>query len=226
MSLVIDKTARRIIGVLIEKQLSTPNLYPLTQNSLTNGCNQKSNRNPVLMLQEFEVEGALRNLYVHEWVTNMTGAGSRVLKWKHRAHEKMDLSDAELPIMAELLLRGAQTAGELRSRVARMRPFENLEMLMEHVEELRNRGLVTLLAPTAGRRAQLYDHTLYLDEEKTHDEEVTLSRVGVSVPEPSHGTDRVKELENEVAGLRDRIQRIEEALDLPSGDVSSEDENL
>ena len=110
MSMELDKTARRIIGVLIEKELSTPNLYPLTPNALRNGCNQKNNRDPVFQLQEFEIEGALRSLFVQEWVTNVSTANSRVLKWKHRADEKMALSKEELPIMAELLLRGAQTA--------------------------------------------------------------------------------------------------------------------
>ncbi|MFT7619134.1 MAG: hypothetical protein ACI97A_002783 [Planctomycetota bacterium] len=220
MSEVLDKTARRIIGVLIEKQLSTPNLYPLSQNALTNGCNQRSNRNPVVTIEEFEVEGALRNLYVHEWATNVTGAGSRVLKWKHRAHEKLNLSDEELPIMGELLLRGAQTAGELRSRVARMRKFASLEILMEHVEELRNRGLITLLGPTAGRRAQLYDHTLYLDEETPHEEVISMTRVGdVGAVEPLAKDDLTKDLEAEIASLKTRIQRIEDALDMNDPDT-------
>ncbi len=225
MSETLDKTARRIIGVLIEKQLSTPNLYPLTQNALTNGCNQKSNRNPVLVLQEFEIEGALRNLYVHEWVTNVTGAGSRVLKWKHRGDEKLNLNEHELAIMGELLLRGAQTGGELRSRVARMRKFSCLDDLIETLDQMREKGLVTLSSPIPGRRAQLYDHTLYLEGEKTYPDseddkpQPTIRHEVDSVPD----VDALSRIEQQMNQLRIRLERIETELGLEAKELNSDD---
>ncbi len=208
----LDRTARRIIGVLIEKQLCTPNLYPLTLNALVNGCNQKSNRNPVLILQEFEVEGALRNLYVKEWATNMTGPGSRVLKWKHRACDRLGLNDEQLPIMGELLLRGAQTAGELRARVARMRDYENGSDIDRVVSQLQELGLVRVLPPEAGRRAKLLDHTLYLDDEKEASPTLSAPPSLVDkVPEEVATVD-LETLQDELKLLKQRVSRMEEAL--------------
>ena len=208
----LDRTARRIIGVLIEKQLCTPNLYPLTLNALVNGCNQKSNRNPVLILQEFEVEGALRNLYVKEWATNMTGPGSRVLKWKHRACDRLGLNDEQLPIMGELLLRGAQTAGELRARVARMRDYKNGSDIDRVVSQLQELGLVRVLPPEAGRRAKLLDHTLYLDDEKEASPTLSAPPSLVDkVPEKVATVD-LEALQDELKHLKQRVARMEEAL--------------
>jgi uncharacterized protein YceH (UPF0502 family) len=117
----------RVLGVLLEKELSTPEYYPLTLNALVNGCNQSSNRSPVLRLEEGEVLGALDRLRDRHLVATVQGAGARAVKYAQRITETLHLSVQEAALLAELLLRGPQTPGELRSRGTRMYPFQDLE---------------------------------------------------------------------------------------------------
>jgi len=117
----------RVLGVLLEKELSTPEYYPLTLNALVNGCNQSSNRAPVLQLDEAAVEAALDALRDRRLVATVQGAGSRALKYAQRLTETRGLAVQEAALLAELLLRGPQTPGELRARCTRMYPFQELE---------------------------------------------------------------------------------------------------
>jgi uncharacterized protein YceH (UPF0502 family) len=116
---MLDRTEQRIVGVLIEKERTVPDTYPLSENALVDGCNQKNNRDPVLELQPFQVAGALMSLQEKGWVARVDGV-SRVTKWKHRFGERLGLGDAEIAIFAELLLRGPQAPGALKPRVARL----------------------------------------------------------------------------------------------------------
>jgi uncharacterized protein len=115
----LDKTEARIVGVLIEKQRTVPDTYPMSENALVNGCNQTSNRDPVTSLQSFEVAGALMALHGRNVVVRIEG-GSRVVKYRHRIDEMLGLGDHQLAVLAELLLRGPQAPGALKPRVARM----------------------------------------------------------------------------------------------------------
>lgn len=156
----LDPTERRIVGVLIEKELTTPAQYPLSLNALVTGCNQKNNRDPVSAYAEFEIEGAFRSLYVKGWVAHATGLG-RVVKHQHRVEEQLGLNVPERAVLAELLLRGPQQPGELRARSARMAPtIDSVSRLMEVLESLRSQGLVTCLGRRSGERADRWGHTL------------------------------------------------------------------
>lgn len=115
----LDRTEQRIVGVLIEKQRTVPDTYPMSQNALLSGCNQSSNRDPVMSLEDFEIAGALMALHGRDLVVRVDGGG-RVAKYRHKLDEKLGVGDHQLAVLAELLLRGPQAPGALKPRVARM----------------------------------------------------------------------------------------------------------
>jgi uncharacterized protein YceH (UPF0502 family) len=123
MPLDLDRLEQRIIGVLVEKQKTVPDTYPLTVNALVAGCNQRNNRDPQMEVESYEVEGALRALMDRSWVQEMDVAGGRTLRYEHRAIDQLAVEDADLALLAELLIRGPQTPGELKTRASRMHPF-------------------------------------------------------------------------------------------------------
>ena len=130
---VLDPTERRILGTLIEKSLATPDLYPLTINALVAGCNQKSNRNPTMALEAFEIQGALTALQLKGMVKTLDRLGGRTIRYRHRLDEVLGLAGPGLAILAELMLRGPQTVNELKTRIARMGsslPAEEVESLL------------------------------------------------------------------------------------------------
>jgi uncharacterized protein YceH (UPF0502 family) len=153
---VLDLHERRVLGVLIEKAKTTPDAYPLSLNALVTGCNQKSNRDPVLNLSDADVELALAGLQKKTLVLRLTGSG-RVERWRHIAYETWRVDKVELAVLAELLLRGAQTEGELRGRASRMEPIEDLDKLRAVLKNLTERGLVIYLTPQ-GRRGTVLTH--------------------------------------------------------------------
>jgi len=122
----LDSEEVRVLGALLEKEITTPEYYPLSLNALVNACNQKSNRDPVVHFDEATVEQVLLRLRDKGWLLSITGAGSRVPKYGHRFSEKLNLGRRELAILCELMLRGPQTLGELRSRTERMHHFDEL----------------------------------------------------------------------------------------------------
>jgi len=115
----LDRTEQRIVGVLIEKQLAVPDSYPLSENALRAGCNQSSNRDPVMDIAQFQVAGALMALHEKEWVARVEGGG-RVPRYRHRVKERLGVEGNALPVLAELLVRGPQAPGALKGRVGRM----------------------------------------------------------------------------------------------------------
>src|SRR5262245_53337263 len=125
---VLSLPERRVLGVLIEKQKSTPDAYPMSLNALVTGCNQKSNRDPVTDYEDFEVEEALRDGQKKGLVIKIEGSG-RVEKWRHNLYDAWKADKTEMAVLAELLLRGPQTEGELRGRASRMEPIEDLDAL-------------------------------------------------------------------------------------------------
>jgi uncharacterized protein YceH (UPF0502 family) len=158
--LLLDPHEARALGVLIEKELTTPDQYPLTLNAATNGSNQKNNRDPVLELSESEVEAALRKMIVKGLVGLVHPLGSRVEKFRHNAQVILSVEKPQLAVLAELLLRGAQQPGELRGRASRMSPIESLGALSEILGPMLEAGLVVRLDPSPGSRAERYGHTL------------------------------------------------------------------
>jgi uncharacterized protein len=158
----ISARARRVLGVLFEKAKTTPNSYPLTLNALTNGCNQKSNRYPVMHLEPADVEDAVEELREAGAATLIQGAGWTE-KFRHNAYDWLSVGKVESAVMTELLLRGAQTIGELRGRAARMEAIADLNELRPILDGLKARGLVVSLTPTG--RGHVVTHGLYLDRE-------------------------------------------------------------
>src|SRR5512143_617123 len=159
----LDRIEARVFGVLIEKALTTPDQYPLTLNGATNGCNQKSNRDPVLALDEMDVDAALRRLEQKYLARRVFPGNSRVEKFVHNGKDALGLDAPALAVLAELLMRGPQTPGDLRSRANRMAPFESIDGLMNVIGALCERGLARRVAPAPGSRAERYVQLLSPD---------------------------------------------------------------
>jgi len=160
MDIILDDAEIRILGCLIEKELTTPEYYPLSLNSLTNACNQKSNRNPVVSFAEADVAQGLEGLQEKGLARTTLTAGSRVTKYLHTILDRFDLSRQEIAILCELLLRGPQTLGELRTHAERISPFEGLEEVEKKLQALMDYdpALVIKLPREAGRKECRHMH--------------------------------------------------------------------
>lgn len=158
----LEAIERRVLGVLIEKAKTTPENYPMSLNAIRVGSNQKNNRAPLMQLDDDHVEAALETLRRAGAVAEIQGSG-RVHKYRHLAYEWLGVDKVELAVMAELLLRGAQTVGELRGRAARMEPIKDLSDLRPVLDSLETKRLVAYLSP-AGRGAMV-THALYQERE-------------------------------------------------------------
>jgi uncharacterized protein len=202
MTMPISDVEARILGALIEKELTTPEYYPLTLNSLTNACNQKSNRDPVMSLEEADVVRALDKLRMKGFA-RQSGEGGRVPKYCHCLGEK--LAPPELAVLAELLLRGPQTLGELRGRSDRMTRFADVSAVEEALAELSNfeNQLVTLLPRQTGQKEQRYAHLLCGEPSYTQADRQSppeAARLKVMAED-----ERFAALESEVATLREEV---------------------
>jgi hypothetical protein len=226
----------RVLGVLIEKAQTTPAQYPLTLNAIVTGCNQKSNRHPVVDYDEADVENTLNMLRQKQLATEVHMSGSRVPKYRHLAREPWQLSVSEMVVLAELMLRGPQTAGELRSRASRMHPIESMQAVESLLEGLANRQppLVRSLPPAPGTRARRYAQLLSpLPKEEAAVAGSTAHRTSEQTSEPSGEsrsaieqlTLRVTALEADVAELRQilgQFAALSPAGEGPDVDVSRE----
>jgi uncharacterized protein YceH (UPF0502 family) len=162
----LNARERRVLGVLIEKQKTTPEYYPLSVAALLTGCNQRSNRDPVTSYDIDDVEDALHSLRQKGLAVLVEGSG-RVVRWKHQAYDSFGLrgKPAEMAVLAELLLRGAQTEGELRQRASRMDEIADLPALQGLLATLAEMGLVVTLSPAGQKRGVVVAHTLYPSDE-------------------------------------------------------------
>lgn len=158
----IGPRQRRVLGVLMEKSKMTPDAYPMTLNGLTTGCNQKNNRDPVVNYTTDDVEQAIETLKSIGAVSEIQGSG-RVNKYRHLGYDWLGVDKVEAAIMAELLLRGEQTVGELRGRAARMEPIADVAALKPILNSLIAKNLV--LSLTAEGRGQMVSHNLYRESE-------------------------------------------------------------
>lgn len=156
----LEADEARVLGVLIEKEACTPDQYPLSLNALTSGCNQKSNRDPVMNLGESTVYSCLERLRMQQLAGAVHPLGSRVERFRHNAGETLGASPRELAVLAELLMRGSQARGELRQRAHRMQPMQSLEELEAVLSTLKQKGLVVESAPAPGSRANQIDERL------------------------------------------------------------------
>ncbi len=158
--LELDPTEARVLGVLVEKELTTPEQYPLTLNALVAGCNQKNNREPVLELFDGDVYAAVQRLIKKGVVGSVHPVGARVEKFRHNAPTILGLEKPQIAILTELLLRGPQQPGELRARVSRMHMLETQQALADALAPLMASGRVRRLDPLPGSRAERYMQTL------------------------------------------------------------------
>ena len=153
----LDAVERRVLGTLVEKGKTTPDQYPLSLNALVTGCNQKSNRDPVMTLDEEQVTRAILSLRAAGAMAEVFGSG-KIPRYRHLAYEWLGVEKEELAILGELLLRGAQTEGDLRGRASRMDPIPDLDVLRGHLDRLAARGLVVWLSPPG--RGRMLTHGL------------------------------------------------------------------
>jgi len=215
MEFVLDETEVRVLGCLIEKELTTPEYYPLSLNALTNACNQRSNRSPVVAYDETTVFQGLDDLRAKGLARETQSSSSRVPKYSHAFLDRFDLSRKEMALICEFFLRGPQTPGELRTRAGRITPFENLEEVVSILEGFVSHDppLAVKLPREAGKKEQRYAHLFSGPAEEKP----------ATVPETkgSHGPDiheRINVLEEEVAQLRTEIDELRRNLGtLPSG---------
>lgn len=215
----LDPYQARLFGVLIEKALTTPEQYPLTLNAATNGANQKSNRDPVLSLDEDQVAVTLERLVQKYLARKVFPGNSRVEKYCHNGKDGLGLDIPELAIMAELLMRGPQTAGELRTRASRMQPIDSLDQLLAIIEPMIERGFVQRIAPAPGSRAERYVQLLSpglhpLDAPAPAYASAAYDSAAPATPVADLAA-RVEALETEVERLRRQCQTLAAKLGQP-----------
>jgi len=206
MSLQLSETETRVLGSLIEKDITTPDYYPLSLNALVNACNQKNNREPVMSLDENSVSDALASLQEKRLAGPTSGADSRVTKYEHRLQEVFNFDRREIAVLCVLLLRGPQTPGELRGRTDRMYHFEALDDVNSTLDRLAQREppLAAVLPRQPGTKESRYMHLFSGDAPPIE----PIPERGQSYA--SAGTDRIGHLEGEVAELRKEVAEIQE----------------
>ncbi|EGR4302442.1 YceH family protein [Vibrio cholerae] len=207
MNIQLSPLEARVIGCLIEKEVTTPDHYPLTLNSLTTACNQKSNREPVLNLSEAEVQDTVEGLIARRLVSDESSFNSRTSKYQHRfcntEFGDLKLNQQELGLICCLLLRGAQTPGELRTRTNRLCTFTDVKETEAVLERLANRdsgALVVKLPREPGKRESRYHH-LFCGE-------VDMAAFATSSDNEAIASSQYAELEQEVAALREEVAEL------------------
>jgi uncharacterized protein YceH (UPF0502 family) len=221
-------TEIRVLGSLLEKQRTTPDAYPLTLNSLRLACNQSTNRDPVVQFSEAEVRDAVQRLERRGMARFASGAGSRAAKFRHLLSERLPMDDGEQAVMCVLMLRGAQTPGELKQRGERMHQFADLAEVEQTLARLIDRELVSSVPRRPGQKEERYMQLLGGEQEQAEHRAESVSElakerpVGVSpgspiasapAPSPPAGAER------ELAELRERVQRLEREMESLKADL-------
>jgi uncharacterized protein YceH (UPF0502 family) len=223
MKIELSPMEARVIGCLIEKQITTPDQYPLSLNALVNACNQKSNRDPLMDVDEAAVQSTLDSLSKQHFVIEKSGFGSRVPKYQHRfcntEYGTLKLSPQELAIVCELLVRGPQTPGELRTRASRMAPISDgaeAETLLEGLRTREDGPFVARLPREPGRRDSRYAHLFSGPVADTPAPEASVSSgsSASSVLSAPSAPSRLDRLEEEVRQLKQELAEIKQSLGL------------
>jgi uncharacterized protein len=197
-----DAVEIRVLGCLIEKQRTTPDAYPLSLNALRAACNQSTNRDPVVDYDEATIRGGLDHLSRRGWVRLASGPGSRAVKYRHLFDQALELSDEDMAVLAVLMLRGAQTPGELKQRTERLHPFGSVPEVIEALESLIARELVERLSRRPGQKEERYQQLLGGDGEPSP-----------VVADAEHEDDRIEALEARVDRIEDELASLRAALD-------------
>jgi uncharacterized protein YceH (UPF0502 family) len=203
MDIILNDVEARVLGSLIEKDLTTPEYYPLSLNALVHACNQKSNRDPLMNLDEDAARQALRSLEQKELAGPADNMVSRTAKFEHRLQEAFNFTRHEIAIVCELLLRGPQTPGELRGRADRMHKFDDLGIVQSTLQRLMKRDppLVIMLPRAPGTKEARFAHLLSGDVEAWGSE----TSAETPVPGSSLESQRIARLENELAGIQQEL---------------------
>lgn len=226
MDIELTLNETRIIGALIEKEITTPDQYPLSLNALTNACNQKSNRDPVLRLDEQTVQSTIDELVKKRTISDHGGVGSRVVKYKHRfcntEFSKLQLSDQELGILCVLFLRGPQTPGELRTRTNRLCKFADLaevESALDSLTEREDGPMVQKLAREPGNRESRFAHLFSGPVRETEGANLQTSisvaasaQVVASQGASTQDSERIAALEKRVEQMQNELETIKQEL--------------
>lgn len=205
----------RILGCLCEKEVTTPDTYPLSVNSLTNACNQKSNRSPLLALDEGDVADGLEGLRIKKLILITSQAGSHVAKYRHNFEGTWKVNRAQRALLTELLLRGPQTPGELRTRCERLRPFADLDEVRQQLETLATTAepLVAILPKQPGRKDHRWAHLLCGEPDTETAPANQPVKVEVAMTLPPEVEQRLNALEEEVAALRSELAAFKAQFD-------------
>jgi uncharacterized protein YceH (UPF0502 family) len=196
----LDAVEIRVLGCLVEKQRTTPDVYPLSLNGLRAACNQSTNRDPVVDYDEPTIRSALDRLSRRGWVRLASGPGSRAVKYRHLLDDALDLPDPELALLTVLMLRGPQTPGELKQRAERLYPFESLAGVEQTLVELLGRDLAARQPRRPGQKEERYRHLLGGERVEAAAE-----------AEPPSGDDRIGRLEERVARLEEELAALRDA---------------
>jgi uncharacterized protein YceH (UPF0502 family) len=194
-----DAVEVRVLGCLIEKQRTTPDAYPLSLNSLRLACNQATNRDPVVAYEEREIKAALDRMANRGWTRFASGVSSRALKYRHLLDEALQLSRPELSLLGVLMLRGAQTVGELKQRSERLHKFDSIAEVAQSLEGLVQRELVERLERRPGQKEERWRQLLGADSSEE------ALQPAAQEPQP-RGDDQV-------AAIEERLERLERAFD-------------
>jgi len=208
VNIILNATEARVLGALIEKDITTPDYYPLSLNALVNACNQKNNREPVTNFDEETVRLALRNLSDKRLAGPAGGADGRVTKYEHRVQEVFNFTRQETALICVLLLRGPQTPGELRGRTERMYQFEHLDDVLSGLQQLMRRDppLAKALGRRPGTKEVRYAHLLSGDVEAWEPPSETASSPG------SADAERLIQLEEQIAALRNEVAELKQQM--------------
>ncbi len=209
--MILTEIETRVLGSLIEKDITTPDYYPMSLNALVNACNQKNNRDPVMTLDESAVREALATLQEKRMAGPASGADSRVTKFEHRLQEVFNFDRREIAIVCVLLLRGPQTPGELRGRTDRMYHFDALEDVVSTLDRLAQRQppLAAILPRQPGTKESRYMH---LFSGEAPEQPVVARAYAPAISSASGSDDRVSLLEEEVRRLRAELTDVQQQL--------------
>jgi uncharacterized protein len=217
-----DAVEIRVLGCLIEKQRTTPDVYPLTLNALRLACNQSTNRDPVVDYDEGTIRTGIERLVQRKWATLASWSNRRSMKYRHTLDSALELGDAEVAVLDVLMLRGPQTPGELKTRTERLHRFADMEELTGTLERLIGRDLVVRLERRPGQREERYVHLLGGDEAPETEGAAPAAAPAEpreqplpTAPAPAaadSGEQRLERLEREVAELRDELRTLRDEL--------------
>jgi uncharacterized protein len=218
-----DAVEIRVLGALIEKQRTTPDVYPLTLNALRLACNQSTNRDPVVDYDENNIRAAIERLVQRKWATLASWSNRRSMKYRQTLDRALELSEAEIAVLAVLMLRGAQTPGELKTRTERLHSFGDMTELGGTIDRLIERDLVARLDRRPGQREERYEHRLSegaeeAAEEPAQAEPAPMEPAAAAAPEAAAAAtidqddERIQRIERQLAELRSEIQALREEL--------------